>query len=66
MFDILQKMIKKAESSGADFVDARYDSLTINEIIKENGNISRFKTSKRSGIGFNVYYHGATEEGNYE
>ncbi len=60
MFDILQNMIKKAESSGADFVDARYDSLTINEIVKENGNITRFKTSKRSGIGFNVYYHGAT------
>jgi TldD protein len=60
MFDKLQTLIQKAESLGADFVDARYDSITLKTVIKENGIITQFKTSKRSGIGFNVYYQGAT------
>jgi TldD protein len=60
MFDSLQTLIQKAESLGADFVDSRYDSLTLKTVIKENGRITQFKTSKRSGVGFNVYYQGAT------
>ena len=60
MFDKLQKSIKATENAGAKFVDARYDDLTLRTIIKENGVITNFKTMKRAGVGFNVYYGGVS------
>ncbi|MFX0039495.1 MAG: TldD/PmbA family protein [Promethearchaeota archaeon] len=60
MFDELQAIISKLESNGADFVDARYDELLIRTIIKDNQRIAECKTIRRSGVGFNVYYKGAT------
>ncbi len=60
MFDKLQASIRTAEKEGADFVDARYDELTLRTIVKDNGRISQLKTMKRAGIGFNVFYQGAS------
>jgi len=60
MFDELQTAISKVESKGAEFVDARYDELLLRTIIKENERIEECKTIKRAGVGFNVYYKGAT------
>jgi len=60
MFDKLQAIISKLESMGADFVDARYDELLIRTIIKDNERIEECKTIKRAGVGFNIYYKGAT------
>ena len=60
MFDKLKAVISKLELKGADFVDARYDELLLRTIIKENGRIEECKTTKRAGVGFNVYYKGAT------
>lgn len=60
MFDKLQTIISKVESKGAEFVDARYDELLLRTIIKENERIEECKTIKRAGVGFNVYYKGAT------
>ncbi len=60
MFDKLQTAIKTAESKGANFVDARYDELLVRTVIKDNGRISNLKTMKRAGVGFNVFYQGAS------
>ena len=60
MFDKLQSIINKIESLGADFVESRYDELLIRTYIKENGRFTNLKTVKRAGVGFNVYYRGAT------
>jgi len=60
MFDELQAIISKMESKGADFVEARYDELLIRTIIKDNERIQECKAMKQAGIGFNVYYKGAT------
>ncbi|MFX1411890.1 MAG: TldD/PmbA family protein [Promethearchaeota archaeon] len=60
MFDELNAIISKVEGKGADFVEARYDELLIRTIIKENERIQECKTTKRTGVGFNVYYKGAT------
>ncbi|HDZ18589.1 hypothetical protein LCGC14_1020210 [marine sediment metagenome] len=60
MFDKLQAVISMVESKGAEFVDARYDELLLRTIIKENERIEKYKTIKRAGVGFNVYYKGAT------
>jgi TldD protein len=60
MFDLLQSIISKVESQGADFVDARYDELLLRTIIKENGRITQLKSMQRIGVGFNVYYQGAS------
>ncbi len=60
MFDELQKIIHKGESLGADYIDARYDELLLRTIIKENGRITQLKTMNRTGVGFNVYYKGAS------
>ena len=60
MFDKLQSVISKIESKGAEFVDARYDELLLRTITKENERIEECKTIKRAGVGFNVYYKGAT------
>ncbi|MFX1566897.1 MAG: TldD/PmbA family protein [Promethearchaeota archaeon] len=60
MFDKLQTIISKLELKGADFVDARYDELLIRTIIKDNERIEECKATKRAGVGFNVYYKGAT------
>ncbi len=60
MFDELQATISKLEPMGADFVDARYDELLLRTIIKDNERIAECKTIKRAGVGFNVYYKGAT------
>ena len=60
MFDNLQTVISKIESKGADYVDARYDELLLLTITKENERIQECKTIKRAGVGFNVYFKGAT------
>ncbi len=60
MFDELQSIISKVESKGADFVEARYDELLLRTIIKDNERIQECKAMKRAGVGFNVYYKGAT------
>lgn len=60
MFDELKSVIKKTESKGASFVDARYDEVIVSTIVKENGRVSDLKTMKRAGVGFNVYYQGAS------
>ncbi|MCK5343927.1 MAG: TldD/PmbA family protein [Candidatus Heimdallarchaeota archaeon] len=60
MFEELQRIIKKGESLGADYIDARYDELLLRTIIKENGRITQLKTMNRTGVGFNVYYKGAS------
>ena len=60
MFEKLQKAISNVEALGADFVEARYDGFDIQTIIKENGRITQLATRKRAGIGFNVFYKGAT------
>jgi TldD protein len=60
MFDELHTIISKVESIGAEFIEARYDDLLIRTIIKDNERIQECKTMKRTGVGFNVYYQGAT------
>ncbi|MFX1572318.1 MAG: TldD/PmbA family protein [Promethearchaeota archaeon] len=60
MFDELQTIISKVETKGADFVEARYDELLLRTIIKDNERIQECKAMKRAGVGFNVYYKGAT------
>lgn len=60
MFDDLNKIIKKLENKDSDFVEARYDELKIQTIIKENERIQECKAMKQVGVGFNVFYKGAT------
>ncbi|MHA2170564.1 MAG: TldD/PmbA family protein [Candidatus Kariarchaeaceae archaeon] len=60
MFDELQNTIKIVEKEGAEFVDSRYDELVLRTIIKDNGRIRQFKEMKRSGVGFNAFYQGAS------
>ncbi|TFF63838.1 MAG: TldD/PmbA family protein [Promethearchaeota archaeon] len=60
MIEKLQSVIKHLENKGAEFVEARYDELNIQTIIKEKERIEECKKMKRAGAGFNVYYKGAT------
>ncbi|MEJ2252233.1 MAG: hypothetical protein P8Y97_21545 [Candidatus Lokiarchaeota archaeon] len=60
MLDKLRSIIDKVEKLGADFVEARYDELNIQTIIKENERIEECKKIRRAGAGFNIYYKGAT------
>ncbi|MHA2254034.1 MAG: TldD/PmbA family protein [Candidatus Kariarchaeaceae archaeon] len=60
MFEKLQASIRMVEKEGADFVDGRYDVITLRTIIKDNGRIRQLKTMRRTGIGFNVFYKGAS------
>jgi TldD protein len=41
-------------------VEARYDELKIQTIIKENQRIQECKAMRQGGVGFNVFYKGAT------
>jgi TldD protein len=60
MFDKLHHIIKRVEKEGADFVEARYDELKIQTIIKENHRIQECKAMRQGGVGFNIFYKGAT------
>lgn len=60
MFDKLKQIINKIEKEGSEFVEARYDELKIQTIIKENQRIQECKAMKQAGVGFNVFYEGAS------
>ena len=60
MVDVLQYAVKKGEESGAEFVEARFDDLSIREILMEKTVVKDVKTLRRVGIGINTYYRGAT------
>lgn len=60
MFDLLQYGVKKGEESGADFVEARFDDLSIREILVEKKIVKDVKSLRRVGVGIYTYHHGAT------
>ncbi len=60
MFELLQYSIKKGEEFGADFVEARFDDLSIREILMEKKVVKDVKTLRRVGVGIYTYYRGAT------
>ncbi|MCY3413492.1 MAG: TldD/PmbA family protein [Candidatus Heimdallarchaeota archaeon] len=59
MFDDLNKIVEKTTAAGASFVNARYDDLTLRTAVKDNGRLNNFKTMRRAGAGFHVFYNGA-------
>ena len=60
MFELLQYGVKKGEELGAEFVEVRFDDLSIREILVENKVVKDVKTLRRVGIGLHTYYGGAT------
>lgn len=60
MIELLQYAIRKGEELGADFVEARFDDLSIRELRVEKKIVKDVKALRRVGIGINTYYHGAT------
>ena len=60
MFELLQYGVKKGEELGADFVEARFDNLSIREILVEKKVVKDVKTLRRVGMGLYTYYRGAT------
>jgi predicted Zn-dependent protease len=60
MIELLQYGVKKGEELGAEFVEARFDDLSIREILVENKVVKDVKTLRRVGIGIYTYYSGAT------
>ncbi len=60
LIELLQYAIKKGEKLGADFVEARFDDLSIRELLVEKKTVKDVKTLRRRGIGINTYHHGAT------
>jgi TldD protein len=60
LYERLQYAIKKGEELGADFVESRFDDLSIRELLVEKKIVKDIKTIHRVGIGINTYCNGAT------
>lgn len=58
MLDNLQKAVQIGESEGADYVEARYDDLTLRTLEKVTDNWKDILIKKRTGVGITCYYKG--------
>ncbi|MHA1222101.1 MAG: TldD/PmbA family protein [Candidatus Heimdallarchaeaceae archaeon] len=59
IFDLLHQTIKFGDNLGAQFVEARYDDLTLTTINYTNEKVKESSTKQRRGIGVNVYFNGS-------
>ncbi len=59
MLDLLHDAVKSAEKTGASFVEARYDDLTLRTLLRENQEFRDMTTVRRRGLGVAVYFRGA-------
>jgi TldD protein len=58
MFDVLQSAVQHGEKLGADFVEARYDDLTLRTLVRINDVWKDIILRTRTGIGITCYYDG--------
>lgn len=60
MLDELQKCVRMGEDLGADFVEARYDDLTLRALQRVNDIWQDIQVKSRMGFGINVYVDGVS------
>ena len=59
VFDLLHKATDEGQKAGADFVEARYDDLTLTTINYTNEKVRESSTKQRRGIGIISYVNGS-------
>ncbi len=59
VFDLLHKAVDQGHKLGADFVEARYDDLTLTTINYTNEKVRESSTKQRRGIGVMTYVKGS-------
>ncbi|MCE7741487.1 MAG: hypothetical protein GOP50_03425, partial [Candidatus Heimdallarchaeota archaeon] len=59
VFDLLHKAVDEGHKLGADFVEARYDDLTLTTINYTNEKVRESSTKQRRGIGIITYINGS-------
>ena len=57
--DLVEKAIRKALESGAEFVDARIQSYEYQYMVVDNGRLRDATYTTRGGVGFRVLYRGS-------
>ncbi|MCE4601169.1 MAG: TldD/PmbA family protein [Desulfurococcales archaeon] len=63
VIDYILEAFKKAETLGAEFVDARLQSYDYELIVYDNGLLKEHTYTARKGLGFRVIYKGAVAYG---
>ncbi len=56
--DILEFAVNEGEKAGADFVEARFEDLKLQTLIREKDTMKDVLSSRRRGIGITTYYKG--------
>ncbi len=59
IFDLLHKATEFGNKNGADFVEARYDDLTLTTINYTNDQVKESSTKQRRGLGVMTYVNGS-------
>ncbi len=59
IFDLLHKATEFGSKNGADFVEARYDDLTLTTINYTNEQVKESSTKQRRGLGVMTYVNGS-------
>jgi TldD protein len=60
MFDLLQKCVRVGEDLGADFVEARYDDLTLRTLQRTDDIWKDIQVKSRMGFGITCYVDGVS------
>ena len=58
IFDLLHKAVEYGEDAGANFVEARFDDLTISTLNLTNDIVTQASNMQRKGIGIFAYFDG--------
>lgn len=56
--DLLELAVKTGESAGADFVEARFENMKLQTLVREKDTMKDVLSSRRRGIGITTYYKG--------
>lgn len=56
--DLLELAVKTGENAGADFVEARFENIKLQTLIREKDTMKDVLSSRRRGIGITTYYKG--------
>ena len=56
--DLLQLAVNEGEKAGADFVEARFEDLKSQVLIREKDTLKDVISARRRGIGITAYYKG--------
>jgi TldD protein len=60
MLDVLQRCVEYGEKQGAQFVEARYDDLTLRTLVRINETWKEIQVKSRKGVGIACYQDGAS------